>query len=273
MCYGASIGKAWSVPIGGHGHETVVKLRRALFHRTPVDCVAVRPGRHRTIANRNRRNRDSAAAGGKAAAARARGATAADGGKTAAGGNPGAGGKPRCIPPHLAGHVHTIARAEFGHGEACRAGAKQRQLPRRLPDQLQNRQRPLARMLAVRRGFLHHLPQPPQLQKLHRVPGDRTVPRLEAQRRQVVLLEPRRGGTFQGRRREARGAVGAALVVVKANQAGGSGDENASLRGAKRRRNPVCARSAGLPVITIQQEPVPIRSQPSPRRSGEGRDP
>jgi hypothetical protein len=209
--------------LGGHGHETVVKLRCALFRRTAGNCVAVRPGRHRPRADRNRRRHRAArghgacaAAGGKAAPARAGGAAGTGGGKTRAGGNTGA-GKRRCIPPRLAAFADTIARTGFSHGEACRAGANQRQLPRRLPDQLQTRQRPLARMLAVRRCFLHHLPQPAQLQKLHRVPRHRTVPRLEAQRRPMVLLEPGCGGAFQGRGCEAGGKVGGGDLAGRAS--------------------------------------------------------
>jgi hypothetical protein len=42
------------VDLGGHGHEIVVKLCRALGRRYPVNCIAVRPERYGGVANRNR---------------------------------------------------------------------------------------------------------------------------------------------------------------------------------------------------------------------------
>jgi hypothetical protein len=36
---------------GGHGHEIVIELCRAVSHRTPLDGIAVQPERHGRVAN------------------------------------------------------------------------------------------------------------------------------------------------------------------------------------------------------------------------------
>ena len=104
--------------LGGHGHEILVKHCRALSYRHLVNCIAVRPERYGSVANRNRLRHPTsqhhdrrAEAGGKATEA------AAD-------------GKHSCISPDIANHSNAIGTANrskagacerFSNGEACRA--------------------------------------------------------------------------------------------------------------------------------------------------------
>jgi hypothetical protein len=127
--YRADTRMAFSVlDLGGHGHEILVKHCRALSYRHLVNCIAVRPERYGSVANRNRLRHPTsqhhdrrAEAGGKAteAAADGKATTEAD-----------ADGKHSCISPDIANHSNAIGTANrskagacerFSNGEACRA--------------------------------------------------------------------------------------------------------------------------------------------------------
>lgn len=95
--------------LGGHDHEIVAKLSRALTRRYPVNCIAVRPERYGSVANRNRvrypasRHHDRCTeAGGKAKQAEA-------------------GDDHSCISPDTANLSNTVACARFSISDARRA--------------------------------------------------------------------------------------------------------------------------------------------------------
>ena len=93
-------------------NEMVVSLCRALSCCHLVDCIAVRPKRYGSVANRNRLHASKhhgpgAEAGGKATQAEP-------------------GGKHSCISPDIANHSNACAR--FSIGEACRARENLQQL-------------------------------------------------------------------------------------------------------------------------------------------------
>jgi hypothetical protein len=100
-------------------HEILIKPFRALSRRHFINCIAMRPERDGSVANRNRRRYPAsqhygrrAEAGGKAteAAANGKAATAAD-----------ASGKHSCISPDIANHSNAAARKGFDNGEVCHA--------------------------------------------------------------------------------------------------------------------------------------------------------
>jgi hypothetical protein len=104
--------------LGAHGHEIVVKPCRALNCRYPVNCIAVRPERYRSVANRNRFRYPAAKHHGRSAEAGGKAIQAAAVGKAT---EAAAGGEHSCISPDAANHSNTIACARFSNGEACRA--------------------------------------------------------------------------------------------------------------------------------------------------------
>ena len=125
----------------GDDHETVVKLRRALSYRYPVNYIAVRPERCGSVANRNRRRHLASQHHGRSAEASGKATTEA-----------GAGGN-SCISPDSANRSNVIGFARSNHSgarfnirEACQAGEGQQQLQRWLRNKLQIRQRPLGWM-------------------------------------------------------------------------------------------------------------------------------
>jgi hypothetical protein len=101
--------------LGGHRYEIVVTFCRALSCRYLVNCIAVRPKRYGSVANRNRLRHSSqhhgrrAEAGGKATEA---------GGKAT---RVRSGGKHGCTSPDIPTRTNAIARARFDNGQACRA--------------------------------------------------------------------------------------------------------------------------------------------------------
>jgi hypothetical protein len=144
LWYRALVGKAFSVPDGRTCHEIVVKLRRALSRRYFVNCIAVRPERYGSVANRNRLRRHASYRHGRSAEA--------DGKATQAG----AGDKlscvapDSCISPGIANRSSGVVNlssaagsARFNIREACQAGEIQQQLQRWLRNKLQIRQCPL----------------------------------------------------------------------------------------------------------------------------------
>jgi hypothetical protein len=99
----------------GNGHENVVKLRRALSYRTPVNRTAVQPEQHGNVTNQrgprpaSQRHGRRAEAGGKAAAT---------GGKPAKGRS---GDKHSGISRDIVIRSNFIVRAKFNDGEDCQA--------------------------------------------------------------------------------------------------------------------------------------------------------
>jgi hypothetical protein len=101
---------------GRTSHESFIKPCRALSCRYPVNCIVMRPERHRSVANpASQRHDRSAEAGGKATEAA---------GKTAKARSV---GKHSCIWPGITDRSNTIGTANrskagawFSDGEACR---------------------------------------------------------------------------------------------------------------------------------------------------------
>ena len=108
-----------SVPdLVGNGHEKVVKFRRALSYRTPVNRIAVQPEQHRTVTNQRGPGRASQRHGRRAEA----------GGKAAATGNKSAKGRPADKHGRLPRYVvirsnraSVSVRAGFDNGKDCQA--------------------------------------------------------------------------------------------------------------------------------------------------------
>jgi hypothetical protein len=95
----------------GDDHEIVVKLRRALSYRYPVNRIAVLPERYGNVSNRNRRRRPASQHHGRGAEAS---------GEATAGGKAGAGGN-SCISPDSANPSNATASARFSTSEDCGA--------------------------------------------------------------------------------------------------------------------------------------------------------
>ena len=130
-----------SFPDGGTCHEIAVKLCRALSRRYFVNCIAVRPERYGSVANRIGLHRPASQHHGRRAEAGGK-ATQAE-----------AGGKHSCISPDIRvspdiAHRSTaivnlscgIGSPRFSIREACQAGEVQQQLQRWLRNKLQNRE-------------------------------------------------------------------------------------------------------------------------------------
>jgi hypothetical protein len=102
------IGTAKSVS-GGYDHEIVIRLRRALSYRYPVNRIAEQPERYGNVTNRNGRRRPASQHHGRSAEASGKATTEA-----------GAGGN-SCISPDSANPSNAIGRARFSTSEACGA--------------------------------------------------------------------------------------------------------------------------------------------------------
>jgi hypothetical protein len=103
----------------GHGHEIVVRLCRALSYRHLVNCIAMRPKRYGSVANRNRLRHPTSQHHGRSAEAGGKATEAAAGGKATTEAE--AGGKHSCISPDIANHSKAGACKRFSNGEVCRA--------------------------------------------------------------------------------------------------------------------------------------------------------
>jgi len=102
--------------LGGHGHEILVRLFRALGCRRLVSCIAMRPERSGNVANRSRLRHPTSRHHGRSAEA---GSKAAAGGKATT--EAAAGGEHSCIAPDIANRSKAGACKRFSNGEACRA--------------------------------------------------------------------------------------------------------------------------------------------------------
>src|SRR5215467_14242642 len=94
----------------GGGHEIVVKLRRALSYRYPVNRIAVQPERYGNVTNRNGPRRPASQHHGRRAEAS---------GEATAGGK--AGTRVSCISPGGGNRSDATASERFGAREDCRA--------------------------------------------------------------------------------------------------------------------------------------------------------
>jgi hypothetical protein len=184
---GVRTGTALMSGFGRTSYEDVIRPCRAFDCRSHINRIAVRPQRHRAVANHT-----------KPHASRRHGRLTEASGKAASWA--GADGKHWCglsesasRPDHHSnGGWH--ACAGFGIGATQRARTNQQQLHRWLPDKLQVRQPTLERMLRVRRSFrfIDNVQKCTQLQDLPGMPGKRTVPGLETLGSLVVLQQPAR---------------------------------------------------------------------------------
>jgi hypothetical protein len=104
--------------LGGHGHEIVAKLSRALTRRYSVNCIAVRPERYGSVANRNRVRYPASRHHGCGAEAGGKAKQGATGGKAT---EAAAVDKHSCISPDTANHSNTVACARFSISEARHA--------------------------------------------------------------------------------------------------------------------------------------------------------
>jgi hypothetical protein len=117
-----------ALDLGGHRHEIVVKLCRALSCRYPVNCIAVRSERDGSVANRNRLRHPASQHHGRRAEAGGKATEAAADGKATTEAD--AGDKHGCISPDIANRSNAICTANrsnagacerFSNGEVCRA--------------------------------------------------------------------------------------------------------------------------------------------------------
>ncbi len=132
---------------------------RAIRPRYFVNCIAVRPERHGSVANRDRLRRHASQRHGRSAEA---------GGKATASGNATSaeGGKHGFISPDIANRSNAIVNLSRGIGsagfsfrEACQAGEIRQQLQRWLRNKLQNRQCPLGWVQLLVGAMQLHLPR------------------------------------------------------------------------------------------------------------------
>jgi hypothetical protein len=177
-----------SVPgLGGYDHEIVIRLRRTLGCRYPVNRIAVRPRRPGSAANRHlasQRHGRSAEANGEAATA---GGNAT---RVRSGGTPSG--------PDIASHSNgdwdwdwdAVGCAGACHDEACPARERGQQLQRWLRIKLQTRQGPLGRMQrvgGVLLNFLSNLQRHTHPQGLRAMRRNQNVPGLGPTTILVVL--------------------------------------------------------------------------------------
>src|ERR1700688_861460 len=104
--------------LGGHDHEIVAKLSRALTRRYPVNCIAVRPERYGSVANRNRVRYPASRHHGRCTEAGGKAKQAEAGGKAK---QAEAGDDHSCISPDTANLSNTVACARFSISDARRA--------------------------------------------------------------------------------------------------------------------------------------------------------
>ena len=135
---------------GGYGHEIVIRLRRALGYRYPVNRIAEQPERYGNVTNRNglrhpasQRHGRSAEASGKAATAGGN-ATRVRSGGTPSGPD---------IAIHSNGEWDAVGCAGSCHGEARPARERGLQLQRWLRNQASDTARTLGLDAANRRGI------------------------------------------------------------------------------------------------------------------------
>lgn len=164
-----------SAHLGGHGYEVFVTLRCESSCRYLIDCTAaVRPERHGNVANRNtlgRRRHLASQHRGRSAEARSQATEA---------------GATRGCPQHrvaadIANHANTVGVADVAAAcEAYETCECHGQLRRWLPNKLQVRRRPLARMFCFQWHVVVNVQKRRQLQNLRGVQGGRSDNRLES---------------------------------------------------------------------------------------------
>jgi hypothetical protein len=201
---GVRTGTAFMSGFGRTSDENVIKPCRALSCRYPVNCVAVRPKRTGSVANRSRlrhpasqHHRRSAEASGKAATAGGNAVTRVRSGDT-----------PR---PDLAIHSNRDWNAggcaESCHGEACPARERGQQLQRWLRIKLQTRQGSLGwmqRIGGILLSILSNLQRHTHSQGLRAMRRNQNVPGLGPTTILVVLHRHAGWGEIPGHRTESK---------------------------------------------------------------------
>lgn len=107
---------------GGAYREVAIKRCRAFSYRYPLNCIAVRPERHGSLANRNRSRQPASQHHGPGTEASGQAAPGGAGGKATKA--DAAGGKQDCSPPDIASASNATgnrskAGARFSDGEDC----------------------------------------------------------------------------------------------------------------------------------------------------------
>jgi hypothetical protein len=156
----------------GHGHEMVVNL--SCCHL--VDCIAVRPKRYGSVANRNRLRHPASQHHGRSAEASGEAATAGGNATRVRSGGTSSGPD---IASHSNGDWDAVGCAGSCHGEACPARERGQQLQRWLRIKLQTRQGPLGWMQRIGRlllSFLSNLQRHTHPQGLRAMHGNQNVP-------------------------------------------------------------------------------------------------
>jgi hypothetical protein len=178
--------------------ENVVKPCRALSCRYPVNCIVMRPERHRSVANpASQRHDRSAEAGGKAESSGGN-ATRVRSGGTPSGPD---------IAIHSNGDWDAVGCAGSCHGEACPARERGQQLQRWLRIKLQTRQGSLGwmqRVSGILLSFLSDLQRHTHSQGLRAMPGNQNVPGLGPTTILVVLHRHAEWREISGHRRESK---------------------------------------------------------------------
>ena len=186
--------------LGGHRHEIVVNLCRALRCRYLFNCIAVRPEQYGSVANRkpaSQHHGRGAEAGGKAATVGGN-ATGVWSGGTPSGPD---------IAIHSNGDWDAVGCAGSCHGEACPARERGQQLQRWLRIKLQTRQGPLGwmqRIGGILLGFLSNLQRHTHSQGLRAMRRNQNVPGLGPTTILVVLHRHAGWGEISGHRRESK---------------------------------------------------------------------
>jgi len=188
--------------LGRIWHEIVIRLRRALGYRYPVNRIAEQPERYGNVTNRNglrhpasQRHGRSAEASGKAATARGN-ATRVRSGGTPSGPD---------IAIHSNGEWDAVGCAGSCHGEARPARERGLQLQRWLRIKLQTRQGPLGwmqRIGGVLLSFLSNVQRHTHPQGLRAMHGNQNVPGLGPTTILVVLHRHAGWGKISGHRRK-----------------------------------------------------------------------
>ena len=193
------IGTAKSVS-GGYDHEIVIRLRRALSYRYPVNRIAEQPERYGNVTNRNGLRHPASQHHGRSAEASGKAATAGGNAtRVRSGGTPSG----PDIAIHSNGDWDAVGCAGSCHGEACPARERGQQLQRWLRNKLQTRQGPLGwmqRIGGLLLSFLSNVYRHTHPQELRGLRGNQNVPGLGPTTSLVVLHRPADWGEISGHR-------------------------------------------------------------------------
>jgi hypothetical protein len=170
------IGTASRPGSGGYYHEIVIRLRRALSYRYPVNRIAEQPGRYGNVTNRNGLRHPASQHHGRSTEASGKAATAGGNAtRVRSGGTPGG----PDIAIHSNGEWDAVGCAGSCHGEACPARETGQQLQRWLRIKLQTRQGSLGwmqRIGGIFLSFLSNVQRHTHPQGLRAMHGNQNVP-------------------------------------------------------------------------------------------------